>query len=109
MFYRPLEKIGAVIETYPKGIAGFRRYQALLATEPDIADRPGALAAPPLKGEIRFEGVRFGYSPDRPVLDGVDLTIHAGETVTQAGRASSVRSERDRAPMERESFERASS
>ncbi|WP_438345097.1 ABC transporter ATP-binding protein [Methylorubrum populi] len=85
VFYRPLEKIGAVIETYPKGIAGFRRYQQLLATEPDIADRPGAVPAPPLKGEIRFEGVRFGYSPDRPVLDGVDLTIRAGETVAFVG------------------------
>ncbi|WP_462121502.1 ABC transporter ATP-binding protein [Methylorubrum thiocyanatum] len=85
VFYRPLEKIGAVIETYPKGIAGFRRYQQLLATEPDIADRPGAVPAPPLKGEIRFEGVRFGYSPNRPVLDGVDLTIRAGETVAFVG------------------------
>jgi len=85
VFYRPLEKIGAVIETYPKGIAGFRRYQELLATEPDIADRPGAIPAPPLKGEIRFEGVRFGYSPDRPVLAGVDLTIRAGETVAFVG------------------------
>ena len=26
VFYRPLEKINAVIETYPKGIAGFRSY-----------------------------------------------------------------------------------
>ncbi|ARO55739.1 putative ABC transporter, fused ATPase and transmembrane permease domains [Methylorubrum extorquens] len=85
VFYRPLEKIGAVIETYPKGIAGFRRYQDLLATEPDIADRPGAVPAPPLKGEIRFEGVRFGYSPDRPVLSEIDLTIHAGETVAFVG------------------------
>ncbi|MBA9069296.1 ATP-binding cassette subfamily B protein [Methylobacterium sp. RAS18] len=85
VFYRPLEKIGAVIETYPKGIAGFRRYQDLLATEPDIADRPGAIPAPPLKGEIRFEGVRFGYSPDRPVLCAIDLTIHAGETVAFVG------------------------
>ncbi|CAO4137800.1 ABC transporter ATP-binding protein [Methylorubrum aminovorans] len=85
VFYRPLEKIGAVIETYPKGIAGFRRYQQLLATEPDIADRPGAIPAPPLRGEIRFESVRFGYSPDRPVLDGVDLTIRAGETVAFVG------------------------
>ena len=85
VFYRPLEKIGAVIETYPKGIAGFRRYQELLATEPDIADRPGAIPAPPLRGEIRFEGVRFGYSPDRPVLEGVDLTIRAGETVAFVG------------------------
>lgn len=85
VFYRPLEKIGSVIETYPKGIAGFRRYQDLLATEPDIADQPGAIPAPPLKGEIRFEGVRFGYSPDRPVLSAIDLTIHAGETVAFVG------------------------
>ena len=43
VFYRPLEKIGAVVETYPKGIAGFRRYMGLLGTEPDIVDGPGAL------------------------------------------------------------------
>ena len=32
-----------MIETYPKGIAGFKRYLELLDTEPDIADRPGAI------------------------------------------------------------------
>jgi ATP-binding cassette subfamily B protein len=85
VFYRPLEKIGAVVETYPKGIAGFRRYAALLATAPDIVDRPGAVAAPPLRGDIRFEGVRFGYAEDRPVLSGLDLAIRAGETVAFVG------------------------
>lgn len=85
VFYRPLEKIGAVVETYPKGIAGFRRYAALLATAPDIVDRPGAVAAPPLRGDIRFEGVRFGYAKDRPVLSGLDLAIRAGETVAFVG------------------------
>jgi ATP-binding cassette subfamily B protein len=85
VFYRPLDKIAAVLETYPKGIAGFRRYQELLATPPDIADRPGAVEAPPFRGEIRFERVTFGYAPDRPVLSGIDLTIHAGETVAFVG------------------------
>ena len=85
VFYRPLEKINAVIETYPKGIAGFRRYRELLATEPDIMDRPGAHAAPALRGDIRFEGVSFGYSPGRPVFTGLDLTIRAGETVAFVG------------------------
>ncbi|MFH6784060.1 MULTISPECIES: ABC transporter ATP-binding protein [Methylobacterium] len=84
VFYRPLEKISAVVETYPKGIAGFRRYLALLATAPDIVDRPGAVAVP-LSGEIRFEGVRFGYGDGRPVLDGVDLAVRAGETVAFVG------------------------
>lgn len=85
VFYRPLDKIAAVIETYPKGIAGFRRYQELLATAPDIADRPGAQAVGHLHGDIRLEAVRFGYTPDRPILSGIDLSIGAGETVAFVG------------------------
>jgi ATP-binding cassette subfamily B protein len=85
VFYRPLEKIGAVIETYPKGVAGFRRYQDLLGTVPDIVDRPGVREAGPLRGDIRFEGVGFGYGPDRPVFTNLDLTIEAGQTVAFVG------------------------
>jgi len=85
VFYRPLDKIANVIETYPKGIAGFQRYQELLATEPDIADVPDAIEAPPLKGDIRFEGVGFGYAKERPVLSGIDLSVAAGETVAFVG------------------------
>ena len=85
VFYRPLEKIAAVIETYPRGIAGFRRYQELLATEPEIADAPGAVPAPALKGDIRFDHVDFAYDPDRPILTDIDLTIRAGETVAFVG------------------------
>jgi len=85
VLFRPLDKIAAVIETYPKGIAGFRRYRELLAIEPDIVDRPGARPAPPLRGALRFEGVTFGYSPDRPVLRGVELSVAPGETVALVG------------------------
>lgn len=84
-FFRPIEKINAVIETYPRGIAGFRRYTALLDTQPDIADAPNAVPAPPLKGDIRFTDVSFGYDPARPVLKGVDLSIKAGSTVAFIG------------------------
>ena len=85
VFYRPLEKIAAVIETYPKGIAGFRRYLELLATDPEIADDKGAVEAPPLRGDIVFEGVGFGYDPARPILSGIDLTIRSGQTVAFVG------------------------
>ena len=85
VFFRPVDKINAVIETYPKGIAGFRRYLALLDTAPDVVDRPGARPAPALRGDIRFEGVAFGYAPGRPVLEGIDLTIRAGETIAFVG------------------------
>jgi ATP-binding cassette subfamily B protein len=85
VFYRPLEKISAVIETYPKGIAGFRSYLALLATEPDIADRPGAREVEALRGEVRYEGVTFGYDAARPVLRDLSLSVRAGETVALVG------------------------
>jgi len=85
VFYRPLDKINAVIETYPRGIAGFRSYLDLLATEPDVTDRPGARPAGKLRGEVRFEGVGFGYTPDRPLLRNLDLAIEAGRTVALVG------------------------
>jgi ATP-binding cassette subfamily B protein len=85
VFYRPLEKISAVIETYPKGIAGFRSYLNLLGTEPDIADRPGAQDAGALRGEVRYEGVTFGYDAARPVLRDLSLEVRAGETIALVG------------------------
>ena len=85
VFLRPVEKINGVLETYPKGIAGFRRYSELLAIAPDIVDQPGARPAGTLRGDIRFEGVSFGYGDGRTVLDGIDLTVAAGETVAFVG------------------------
>jgi ATP-binding cassette, subfamily B, bacterial len=85
VFVRPLEKIASVIETYPKGIAGFRRYLDLMATEPDVADLPGARPAPPLSGAVRFENVSFGYDAARPVLSGLDFDVRPGETLAFVG------------------------
>lgn len=85
VFFRPIEKINSVIETYPKGVAGFRRYLELLDTEPDIADRPGARPVSALRGDIRYENVDYAYVPGRPVLRGVDLHLEPGETVAFVG------------------------
>ncbi len=85
VFFRPVEKINSVIETYPKGIAGFRRFTELIDTEPDIADAPDAVDVDHLKGEIAYQNVSFGYSPAKPVLENVDLSIRAGETIAFVG------------------------
>jgi ATP-binding cassette subfamily B protein len=85
VFFRPVEKINSVIETYPKGIAGFRRFTELVDTEPDIADAPDAIDVDHLKGEIVYDSVSFGYSEARPVLQNVSLTIRAGETIAFVG------------------------
>jgi ATP-binding cassette subfamily B protein len=86
VFQRPLEKIGNVIETYPKGIAGFQRYLDLIGTRPDIVDRPGARDLAPLKDAIRYEGVGFAYEEGQaPIFSNLNLTIRAGETVAFVG------------------------
>lgn len=85
VFFRPVEKINAVLEVYPRGLAGFKRYTELLDTEPDIIDRPGAVAPAKLTGAIAFEHVSFGYGGARPALHDVDLAIAPGETVAFVG------------------------
>jgi ATP-binding cassette subfamily B protein len=85
VFFRPVEKINSVIEMYPKGIAGFKRYLELLNTEPDIQDKPDAIEAGNLRGEIRYENVTFGYTPERSVFSGLNLQIYPGETVAFVG------------------------
>nr|WP_246505294.1 ABC transporter ATP-binding protein [Microvirga antarctica] len=85
VFFRPIEKINSVIETYPKGIAGFKRYTAFLDMRPDIANRPDARDAPALKGSIRYQDVHFGYASDRDILHGLDLSIRPGETIAFVG------------------------
>jgi ATP-binding cassette subfamily B protein len=85
VFFRPLEKIIAILETYPRGIAGFKRYLELLAIAPDITDAPGAVAVAGLRGDIRYDGVTFGYGAHKTVLRDIDLDIRAGETVAFVG------------------------
>ncbi|NSY19343.1 ABC transporter ATP-binding protein [Neorhizobium sp. AL 9.2.2] len=85
IFFRPVEKINSVIETYPKGIAGFRRFTELIDTEPDIADAPDAVAVDHLKGEIAYRSVTFGYTATKTVFEEINLDILAGETIAFVG------------------------
>jgi ATP-binding cassette subfamily B protein len=85
VFFRPIEKINSVIESYPKGIAGFKRYLEIIDTEPDISDKPDAVEVSTLRGDITFQNVFFGYDEDRPVLQNISLKVKAGETIAFVG------------------------
>lgn len=85
IFFRPIEKINAVIESYPKGIAGFKRYVEFLETEPDIVDSKDAIEVKHVHGDIHYNNITFGYENKEPILNDISLKIHAGETVAFVG------------------------
>ncbi|MGP3610289.1 ABC transporter ATP-binding protein [Anoxybacteroides rupiense] len=88
----PIQKINAVIETYPKGIAGFKRFIEFLETKPEITDHPHALQLSHVYGEIRYENVSFSYKHDKRVLDHLNLHIRPGETIALVGPSGSGKS-----------------
>ncbi|MDI3279743.1 MAG: ABC transporter ATP-binding protein [Bacillota bacterium] len=61
------------------------RIFALLDTEPDLNDLPGAVPLPRIKGKVVFHQVGFAYEPGRPVLEGINLTVEPGEVVALVG------------------------
>ncbi|AXV15929.1 multidrug ABC transporter ATP-binding protein [Neorhizobium sp. SOG26] len=85
VFFRPIDKITSVIETYPKGIAGFTRFANLIDTAPDIADRPNAKVVDHLTGAIEYRDVSFSYDGKGKVFDHLNLKISPGETVAFVG------------------------
>lgn len=85
VFFRPVAKITSVLESYPKGIAGFKRFTQLIDTAPDIVDRPNAQVVEHLHGDISYRDVVFGYTPASKILNGINLEIKAGETLAFVG------------------------
>ncbi|WP_164215712.1 ABC transporter ATP-binding protein [Virgibacillus sp. YIM 98842] len=82
----PIQKISALLELYPKGMAGFKRFTELLDVEPDVQNLPDAKPVDTLKGNIDFNQVTFVYDKtQKPVLHDLSFQIRAGETVAFVG------------------------
>ncbi|MEC1179672.1 ABC transporter ATP-binding protein [Metasolibacillus meyeri] len=82
---KPIDKISALLELYPKGMAGFKRFRDLIEQEPEIQDRPNAADVPALNGNIAFDHVSFNYDKSKPVLNDISFSLNAGETIAFVG------------------------
>lgn len=85
IFVRPVLRLNALAEVYQKGVTSYQRFAELMQVQPEIMDKPGALDAGALKGNISFENITFGYNGKQPVLHNFSLQIHAGESVAFVG------------------------
>ncbi len=89
MLVMPLRMLGMWIGQAQRATASGERFFEVIDEPEGVADTQDAAELPPGPGRVSFTGVRFGYDPDRPVLDGIDLEIEAGSTIALIGASGS--------------------
>jgi ATP-binding cassette subfamily B protein len=82
---KPIDKITALLEMFPKGMAGFKRFLSMIDEDASLPDAPDALVVDRLNGGITFKDVAFGYEADRLILEHINLTVEPGQTVAFVG------------------------
>jgi ATP-binding cassette subfamily B protein len=90
--YKPMQDFAKMTDAYTKAAVGYERIREVLETQPGVQDLPTARQAPPLRGDVEFEDVHFGYTQDRPVLRDINLKAEAGHMTALVGPTGSGKS-----------------
>ena len=91
-FFDPVQQLSQVYNTFLAGTAALDKIFDVMDDAPTLVDAPDALPLPALTGAVKFEDVRFGYNPERPVIDGLELNVLAGQTVALVGHTGAGKS-----------------
>jgi ATP-binding cassette subfamily B protein len=84
--FAPLQGLSGIYKTLRAASVSLDTVYEILDRQDQLGDAPDAIDPGRLRGEVAFEGVRFAYHTEqRPVLDGIDLRVAAGERVALVG------------------------
>ncbi|BAU44421.1 ABC transporter ATP-binding protein [Leptolyngbya sp. O-77] len=84
-FFRPIQILSQFYTQAQSGLAGLDRIFLLLDEPATLQDAPNATEMPPIRGEVRFESVSFGYTENQRVLQEVSLVAEPGQMVALVG------------------------
>ena len=84
-FTRPISQLAGIINTFQATIAGAERVFEIL-DQPEMSDETALLPdTTPRRGHVRFEHVRFGYDPEKPVIHDLSIDVQPGQMVAIVG------------------------
>ncbi|MGB3221567.1 MAG: ABC transporter ATP-binding protein [Desulforhopalus sp.] len=89
LFFQPLRELAQKYSVVQSAMASAERIFQLLDTKSDIQQLPQPLQLQKTKGRLDFRNIRFGYTPDNPILHDVSLTLYPGQTVALVGTTGS--------------------
>ena len=92
MMVAPVRMFATLMAIAQQARAGAERLLDVLDTNPLVAEADSPVELDEIRGAVRFDDVRFGYTSTDPVLDGFDLSVAPGETVALVGGSGSGKS-----------------
>ena len=88
-FYRPINQLSNLLNTFQSAIAGAERVFEIMDEEPDMQDSKEAVSITSLKGDVEFSNVSFSYEEGTPILKEISFQAKAGEKVALVGPTGS--------------------
>jgi ATP-binding cassette, subfamily B, multidrug efflux pump len=83
---QPFQMLGQISTTFQSVMASTERVFAILDMKEETPDAPDAIMSnDQIKGEVIFDHVAFSYSPDKPLIQDMNLKVQPGETIAIVG------------------------
>ncbi|MGX1312296.1 ATP-binding cassette subfamily B protein [Streptomyces calvus] len=92
LFFAPVQQLSQVFDGYQQASVSLGRIQELLREPASTRAAAKPLPVTSLRGEIAFQDVHFAYGDGEEALDGIDLTVPAGQTVAFVGETGAGKS-----------------